>query len=154
MAGVICNMLLAIVLAYIVYWEGRAFDPGYDSVTIGYVEDDSPAAAAGLQSGDQVLAVNGETVQTWEAYMVTAALNDQVDLAVRKQDGTEHTHTFQTEKFAGVRMVPGVFPKLSETPGSVRALGPDLGASNDEIYGGLLGLSAAELSGLREKNVI
>lgn len=33
-----------------------------------------------------------------------------------------------------------VVPKLSETPGSVRHPGPDLGAHNDEVYGDLLGL--------------
>jgi formyl-CoA transferase len=31
-----------------------------------------------------------------------------------------------------------VFPKLSDTPG-VRWLDPELGAHNEEIYGGLLG---------------
>lgn len=30
-----------------------------------------------------------------------------------------------------------VFPKLSETPGEVRTLGPALGRHNAEIYGGL-----------------
>jgi len=34
-----------------------------------------------------------------------------------------------------------VAPRLSDTPGGVRWLGPELGEHNDEIYGGLLGVA-------------
>ncbi|MFE7215618.1 CaiB/BaiF CoA transferase family protein [Streptomyces sp. NPDC057611] len=47
-----------------------------------------------------------------------------------------------------------VAPRLSDTPGSVRALGPDLGQHNDEIYGGGLGLDTADRARLREQGVI
>ncbi|MDD9878410.1 MAG: CoA transferase [Magnetovibrio sp.] len=54
----------------------------------------------------------------------------------------------------GEVVVPGVFPKLSATPGRVDSLGPALGDANDEIYGGLLGVSDADMASLREKGVI
>lgn len=54
----------------------------------------------------------------------------------------------------GEIVVPAVIPKLSETPGAVASLGPRLGEHNDEIYRGLLGLSADEIEALKEKGVI
>jgi formyl-CoA transferase len=51
-------------------------------------------------------------------------------------------------------VVPGVVPKLSDTPGAIRALGPELGQHNDEIYGTLLGLSRDEITRLRELKAI
>lgn len=46
------------------------------------------------------------------------------------------------------------FPKLSETPGKVRHVGPALGEHNEEVYGELLGLSAADLERLTIDGVI
>ena len=54
----------------------------------------------------------------------------------------------------GEVVVPGVVPKLSATPGTVRRLGPELGEHNAEVYGELLGLGAAELERLRAAQVI
>lgn len=47
-----------------------------------------------------------------------------------------------------------VFPRLSETPGRVRHVGPTLGEHNKEVYQGLLGLSDDEISSLRAAGVI
>ena len=50
---------------------------------------------------------------------------------------------------------PGIVPKFSETPGEVRWSGTWAeGSHNEEIYCGLLGLSAAELDALREDGVV
>jgi succinyl-CoA:(S)-malate CoA-transferase subunit A/succinyl-CoA:(S)-malate CoA-transferase subunit B len=54
----------------------------------------------------------------------------------------------------GAIVVPGVVPRLSQTPGRLQSLGPALGAANDEIYRGLLGLSATEVNRLSTDGVI
>ena len=43
---------------------------------------------------------------------------------------------------------------LSETPGAVQHLGRELGADNDSVYGGLLGLDAARIAALRAAGTI
>jgi crotonobetainyl-CoA:carnitine CoA-transferase CaiB-like acyl-CoA transferase len=55
--------------------------------------------------------------------------------------------------FANLKM-QNVFPKFSETPGEVRWPGPALGAHNDEVWGGLLGLDAAARAALARDGVI
>ncbi len=49
---------------------------------------------------------------------------------------------------------PGIVPKLSQTPGATRWLGPALGAHNDEIYRGLLQLSPDRIEELKREGVI
>ena len=59
-----------------------------------------------------------------------------------------------TDAWPNLKM-QNVFPLMSKTQGEVRWPGVDeLGAHNDEVYGGLLGLSAAELDDLRKKSII
>ncbi|MGP3705561.1 CaiB/BaiF CoA transferase family protein [Gordonia paraffinivorans] len=50
---------------------------------------------------------------------------------------------------------PGVVPQFSDTPGGIRRAGPPApGCDNDAVYGGLLGLSVAEIDELRAAGVI
>jgi crotonobetainyl-CoA:carnitine CoA-transferase CaiB-like acyl-CoA transferase len=50
--------------------------------------------------------------------------------------------------------MPGLVPKLSETPGGIEWYGGPLGAHNEEVFGGLLGLSPEEIERLSEERVI
>jgi|SRR2546429_2067119 len=55
----------------------------------------------------------------------------------------------------GTIVTPGVVPRLSETPGEARWAGSwQLGCHNEEVYGELLGIGAAELRALAEEGVI
>jgi crotonobetainyl-CoA:carnitine CoA-transferase CaiB-like acyl-CoA transferase len=49
---------------------------------------------------------------------------------------------------------PAVVPKLSDTPGRLEALGPELGSHNAEIYRDWLGLAANEIARLKGAKVI
>jgi succinyl-CoA:(S)-malate CoA-transferase subunit B len=51
-------------------------------------------------------------------------------------------------------IVPTTIPRLSETPGQIRHLGPRLGQHTDEVLTGLLGMSEAEIAELRAKRVV
>ena len=59
----------------------------------------------------------------------------------------------EVEGIGPVKM-PGLVPRLSETPGRVEWYGGSLGAHNEEIYRGLLGLSTEELERLSREGVI
>jgi crotonobetainyl-CoA:carnitine CoA-transferase CaiB-like acyl-CoA transferase len=45
-------------------------------------------------------------------------------------------------------------PRFSSAPGRVEHLGPALGEHNAEVYGELLGLTAAEIDDLRARGVL
>jgi len=54
----------------------------------------------------------------------------------------------------GVIFMPGIVPRLEETPGAIAHSGGDLGADNPVIYGDFLGLAAGELERLEAEGVI
>lgn len=59
-----------------------------------------------------------------------------------------------TEEWPDLRM-QNVFPKMSKTQGEIRWTGPEkLGQHNEEVYGELLGMSAAEIEDLKAKSII
>ena len=61
-AGSIMHMLIAIVLLFVVYVaDGEVVER--DGAEIGFVEASGPAAAAGVQSGDVVLSIDGASVE-------------------------------------------------------------------------------------------
>lgn len=67
LAGPAMNLVLALVVCIgLVWWQGVPFDP---NTTVGFVEPDSPAAAAGLQVGDQLSSVAGRPVDSFTAFL-------------------------------------------------------------------------------------
>ena len=50
--------------------------------------------------------------------------------------------------------MPGVVPKFSQTPGSIRNVGPDLGEHSEEILKKLLNFSNEDIQKLKGEGVI
>ncbi|MFN8544219.1 MAG: CoA transferase [Candidatus Binatia bacterium] len=121
-------------------------------------------ATARLEHADEINAVVAAWVAERRVDDVTAAL-DAADVpcspVYTPDQLLEHPQLLAREMLqrlvhpvAGELVVPGVVPKLSDTPGDVHCLGPDLGQHNAEVYGELLGLDAAELARLRAAKVV
>jgi len=60
----------------------------------------------------------------------------------------------QSVKADGQLAIPAIPPRLNRTPGATEWAGPELGAHNEEVFGGLLGLSEAEIKGLERQSII
>ncbi len=59
-----------------------------------------------------------------------------------------------TRAEVGTHPYPGVYAKLSKTPGSIRWPSPILGEHNDYVLGELLGLSEEEIAQLADEHII
>ena len=59
----------------------------------------------------------------------------------------------QTTRDGHTLEVPGIVPKLSVTPGTIRSSAPHLGDDTDAVLQGL-GLSAAQIATLRERGIV
>jgi regulator of sigma E protease len=90
-AGPGMNLVLAVVIfAAVLATLGRPVWPA----TVGRVTPDSPSAAAGLQTSDTVVAVNGRPIAYWEDldHALATSAGRALELRVRR-DGTERTVT-------------------------------------------------------------
>jgi len=90
-AGPGMNLVLAVVIfAAVLATLGRPVWPA----TVGRVTPDSPSAAAGLQTGDTVVAANGRPIKYWEDldHALGTSAGRPLELRVRR-DGTERTVT-------------------------------------------------------------
>ncbi len=110
LAGVTFNMIFAIALAYIIFWQSKSIAPEYETSAVGYVEEGSAAQAAGIQAGDVILSVNDEAVKTWEQFVVVAALNEEVTMGMRRGSDEIYQVTLPTERITGGRWIPGIYP--------------------------------------------
>ena len=96
-----------------------------------------------------------EAMAVFEAAQVTAApVYDAAQLLADEHLRARGTFVPVDDPEFGPVTVQAPVAQLSETPGRVEHLGRTLGADNDAVYGGLLGLSADRLSELRAASVI
>ncbi|MBU0676828.1 MAG: RIP metalloprotease RseP [Verrucomicrobia bacterium] len=122
-AGPVGNVVLAFIIAWVIYWVGKPASPDEASSVVGFVETNSVAYAAGLRPGDEIRSVNGEKITNWQDFLIVGALSDEVEMVAARGDET-FTVSLATEKlFASVRGVGGMVPVgfckvLATMPGS------------------------------------
>lgn len=87
-AGPVFNLIFAIIAYFVMYLAGI---PGIKPI-IGEVEDKSAAYYSGLQVGDEILSVAGQSTPTWNAARLTLleeSLDEsRVELEVQGESGT------------------------------------------------------------------
>lgn len=136
-AGPAANFLFAIVaLAILFVAVGRPVPADFAEQGIGHVQEGSAAAAAGMQTGDRILAVNGAPVQTFDDLRRTVlgsggeALHMQVLRDGREIElvATPDAATVETEHGESVQYRLGVHGPLPEYK--------QLGAAEALIQGG------------------
>ncbi len=93
--GPVMNLALAVVVMAVVLYQGAPV-PKYerDPVVVGGFHENSVAAAAGIQKGDRILAVNDAPVETWEQFLmeVGGKPNRQLSLAVNRNGQLLHVN--------------------------------------------------------------
>lgn len=111
-AGAVGNLLLAVALAWVIFWVGKPSAPHERRCVVGFVEETSEAWTAGLRIGDEILRVDGESIGNWQDLLMILALSsgEATDLAVRTaSDGPERTMRVPTVKAGfGLRFPIGV----------------------------------------------
>ncbi|GIV99836.1 CaiB/BaiF CoA-transferase family protein [Roseiflexus sp.] len=84
-----------------------------------------------------------------------APLNDIADIFGNRQvHARRNLIAVDVEDLGETIIVPNIVPKLSETPGRIRSLGPRLGEHTDEVLKEVLGMSDDQIGELRAKRVI
>jgi regulator of sigma E protease len=81
--GPVMNLLLAIVVMTVVFYRGAQV-PLFEqqAVVVGGFSDKSAGAAAGLQLGDHIVAVDGKSVDTWDEFSMAVLPKAKRDVAL------------------------------------------------------------------------
>lgn len=89
-----------------------------------------------------------------DAGIPASSVNSLADVLEDEHFRARGTYEMVDDEEFGTLPIATPVPRLSKTPGRTRHLGLALGACNDEILGGLLGLGPSERGRLRHQGVI
>jgi regulator of sigma E protease len=107
-AGPLFSLLLALFFACVVWAVGHPVSESDLTTVIGYVDQESPAAQAGLRAGDKILEVDGRPVSRF------LGMNNSVVWSVVRSEGP--VIPFKVERDGNV-MSFNVAPRIAETSG-------------------------------------
>lgn len=145
LAGPFANLLAAVLILAAVYMAGVPTDV---TTEIEEVVPGSMAAEAGVQSGDRIVSINGETVESWDQFQEVVGAQqpgDNVDLVVdRGGESKEFSGELVADPEDPEKAIVGVRPALTYTSyGPIEALG--LGAERTVQIIGLFGWFIGQL---------
>jgi regulator of sigma E protease len=113
-AGSLMNLILAVILMIIVM-----FYIGSATTTLDEIIADSPAMAAGLQKGDEIIALDGEPMDAWREVSgyLSSSKEKTVTVTVIREGQELNVVSAFTESKDG-RQTIGIIPKLERNPGA------------------------------------
>ena len=112
------------------------------------IVDDFVGAWSSTLTREQVLS-------TCESFQVPCGSVYSIDeIFVDPQYAARENIKYMKDAFGQEHAIPNLVPRLTDTPGKIRSLGPALGQHNDEVFRGRLGLSAERIAELVNKGVI
>jgi len=141
LAGPAMNIVLAIVLIAFVFMVGVQVNSLPDiPPVVGVVFPDEPAARAGIQIGDEILAVNGESIEHWDEVQFAMVTSPERDVVLRvRRGGSEIDIVVRPAKVpryeygdAGIlpKMLPTISNVVADTPAQAAGFMP-----GDEVRG-------------------
>ncbi|MDR1135324.1 MAG: RIP metalloprotease RseP [Clostridiales Family XIII bacterium] len=107
-AGSFMNVLLAVLLL-----SGIVFSFGTPGTTVDLVGEGSPAEAAGLRSGDRIVAISGIEIEKWEdvGYAIEHSDGDELNLTVLRDGEATEISSGYYEDEGGARKI-GISPGM------------------------------------------
>ena len=153
-AGAAFNILFALALATVIWFVGQPVSSMSASTRVGYVSPTltlpdeskviSPAAEAGLQIGDNILAIDGQPVREWMDIVQTIVTGSD-------RTATGNPKTIFTIDRDGESLTTAVYPRLSGDE-QFRRVGIDAGY--ELIVTGVTKGSVAEQADFQAKDEI
>jgi succinyl-CoA:(S)-malate CoA-transferase subunit B len=96
-----------------------------------------------------------EVLATCESFQVPCGSVYSIDeIFEDPQYAARENIQYLKDAYGQEHAIPNLVPRLTDTPGKIRTLGPALGQHNEEVFGKRLGLSAARIAELVAKGVI
>lgn len=85
LAGPVFNVILAWLLFWGLFWAQGMYEP---LPVIGDVRAESPAAEAGIEVGDHILSINGQSIATWSdlSDAIAASEGDAITMTLERND--------------------------------------------------------------------
>ncbi|OPL10115.1 MAG: hypothetical protein AVO34_11930 [Firmicutes bacterium ML8_F2] len=113
-AGAMMNLVLAVVVFFVIFF----FLVGVptDSSQIGYIVEESPAEAVGLESGDVIKSIDGTPVSKWDDVLtnISAKPAQEIELIIERNDSKKQIYVVSEISPEDNRGIIGIGPQIKK----------------------------------------